>query len=274
MCTITRNESYNSFEVVFDSKPDEATRDLLKASGYRWHKIRGLWYGYKDIAEQLNGTITATEQPTPTKAEQCADKEQQAALMEKYIAVYSATFKSDEKFITWLRSKIARIVELDDGELLPIDKPSIKTDFCFGYGQNGISTQQDYNDAYDAMRYADTNTSYFMRKNIEQLTEWRDRIAEYLNSEKPGYCGTVPKTPYICDTHGNSIIKSLHFMRRWDYEEMLPNTKKLYRQATADELQRILTAYEIEIKAFEKRLQTYLKRYGLSKLNTWTYLSD
>ena len=25
---------------------------------------------------------------------------------------------------------------------------------------------------------------------------------------------------------------------------------------------------------FEKRLHTYLKRYGLSKLHTWTYLVD
>lgn len=29
-----------------------------------------------------------------------------------------------------------------------------------------------------------------------------------------------------------------------------------------------------KIKKFEKRLKTYLKRYGTSKLNIWTYLRD
>lgn len=274
MCTITKNESYNSFEIIFNGKPDEQTRNVLKANGYRWHGVRRLWYGYKDIAEQLNGTTTAIEQHAIVKAEQNTDKEQQTALIEKYIAIYNATFKSDDKFNKWLRGQIARIVELDSDELLEIEKPSIKTDFCFGYGYNGISTQQEIDDAYDAMHYADTNESYFMRKNLEQLTDTRDRLREYLNRERPDYCGTSPRVPYLCDRYDGSKIKSLYFMRVWDYEEMHPNTKKLYRQATADELHRILSAYEIEIKVFEKRLQTYLKRYGLSKLHTWTYLSD
>lgn len=36
----------------------------------------------------------------------------------------------------------------------------------------------------------------------------------------------------------------------------------------------LVDAYKKVLADFEKRLQTYLKRYGLTKLNTWTYLSD
>lgn len=68
MCTIVKNESFNSFELTFSGKPSEKIRAILKANGYRWHGMRRIWYGYKDIAELLNGetveqTGTATEQP-------------------------------------------------------------------------------------------------------------------------------------------------------------------------------------------------------------------
>ena len=133
----------------------------------------------------------------------------------------------------------------------------------------------DYADAAAAMRYADTHSDYFLSKNLEQLTRTVDTIKEYVESEHPGYIGTVPQTPYIGrEWNGGVVVKCLTFMRQWDFENMHSDRQKQYRKATAEELQSILTAYEIEIKAFEKRLQTYLKRYGLSKLHTWTYLSD
>lgn len=271
--TTTRNEQHNSFEIAFDGIPDKATRETLKVNGYKWHGVRKIWYGYKDIADVLNGAENASDSPKTQNSD--TDREQQQKLIDRYMAEHSAAHpNADEKYTKWLRGQIARIVELENGELLEIEKPSIKTDFCFGYGYNGISTQQEIDDAYDAMHYADTNESYFLRKNLEQLTETRDRISEYLNSERPDYCGTSPRVPYLCDRYDGSKIKSLYFMRVWDYEEMPVQTKKLYRQATAEEQKRIFSAYEIEIKVFEKRLQTYLKRYGLSKLHTWTYLSD
>jgi DNA-binding transcriptional ArsR family regulator len=36
----------------------------------------------------------------------------------------------------------------------------------------------------------------------------------------------------------------------------------------------LLAAYEFAKKQFEKRLNTYLKRYGVGKLHTWTYWAD
>ena len=44
--TITKNEAFNSLEITFDSKPSEAVRDALKGLKFRWHKLKGLWYGY------------------------------------------------------------------------------------------------------------------------------------------------------------------------------------------------------------------------------------
>lgn len=168
----------------------------------------------------------------------------------------------------YTRKNTARIVELDNGELLAIDKPRIETRFCFGYGQNGIGTQEDYDKAYDAMHYADTNEGYFVRENLKQLTDEIKSIKDYLRMIAPDYSGTVYAAPYLF--HYGEGLRELTF--RYDYQ--IDDKRDNYRKPTIDELQHIIAAYEIEVKIFEKRLQTYLKRYGLSKLHTWTYLSD
>ena len=50
-------------------------------------------------------------------------------------------------------------------------------------------------------------------------------------------------------------------------------TQKELKPAFAGE---VAKAWEDEKmrKQFEKRLNTYLKRYGLSKIDTWSFLSD
>jgi len=44
--TISRNDAFNSVEVVFTGKPSEAVRSALKGLRFRWHGVRKLWYGY------------------------------------------------------------------------------------------------------------------------------------------------------------------------------------------------------------------------------------
>lgn len=69
---IARNEKFNSFEIIFNGKPGEKIREILKANGYRWHKARGLWYGYKNLREILT-TETGeqlNEQDKPEKTDE------------------------------------------------------------------------------------------------------------------------------------------------------------------------------------------------------------
>lgn len=66
--TITKNKEYNSIEIKFDGIPSEDTRATLKAHGFRWHRLKGVWYGYgdeKEIAELGYGG--QVEQPTEAK---------------------------------------------------------------------------------------------------------------------------------------------------------------------------------------------------------------
>lgn len=51
---IRANEQFKSTEIIFDGKPSESIRNILKANGYRWHKLKCLWYGYKTAEEVKN----------------------------------------------------------------------------------------------------------------------------------------------------------------------------------------------------------------------------
>lgn len=68
---INKNNNFNSLEITFAGKPDEQTRDALKANGYRWHGVRRLWYGYTDeqtIRAALDGvTTTNTDEQTTNR---------------------------------------------------------------------------------------------------------------------------------------------------------------------------------------------------------------
>ena len=96
MCTVAKNDKYNSYELKFDGKPSQEIRDLLKASGYRWNKAKGIWYGYADISAKLN-----TEQKTDEKAEQRADREEQAKLLAEYLELIRAQVYKDEKILEY-----------------------------------------------------------------------------------------------------------------------------------------------------------------------------
>lgn len=270
MCTITKNEQYNSFEVIFDGKPDEATRSTLKANGYRWHSLRRLWYGYKDIARELDSATTSREQTAQAEAERNADRAEQSKLLDRYIAEYLCGRKWAT--VDLVHKSVARIVELNNGDLLAIYKPKIKTSFCFCYGYNGVGTQEEYGNAHAAKEIADTQESCFIRKNLEQLTETIDLMDVYIKSQTEGYCGTVPLVPYL--GYAGESIRTLRFLEKWRLKSMTAARRSNLREPTTDELNKIRSAYEKEVKAFEKRLQSYLKKYGLSKLRTWTYLSD
>ena len=53
MTQININKELNGIEIIFEGKPDAATLDALKANGYRWHRVKKLWYA-KNTAERLS----------------------------------------------------------------------------------------------------------------------------------------------------------------------------------------------------------------------------
>ena len=52
MTTLAINKELNGIEVIFESKPAQAVIDSLKNNGFRWHRVKKLWYA-KNTAERL-----------------------------------------------------------------------------------------------------------------------------------------------------------------------------------------------------------------------------
>ena len=70
---IRKNEQFNSFEIYFDEKPEEATRTALKNLRYRWHATKKCWYGY-GTEEALKAALEGKTETAPAAKKEKAEK--------------------------------------------------------------------------------------------------------------------------------------------------------------------------------------------------------
>lgn len=174
----------------------------------------------------------------------------------------------DQKMIDYCMKKAAYIVELEDGEYTIIDRPEIEKHFCFGYGYCGVSTEDDYQGAADMAHTARTDQDYFIRENLKGL----DESIAHLKDKSLEVYKFVGYNRQEASTKRRSF-RITRLCENPEYEPWawnMPEVKKL----TDQEREALLAGYEVVKQAFIKRLNTYLKRYGLSKVRSWTYLSD
>lgn len=131
------------------------------------------------------------------------------------------------------------------GKLVVFEKPEIRTRFCFA------------DEGEDLGRYKTFNEKDFISENLYWANELRFIDHTAKNCEKW----------YIVRRYYNTDIYTVVCKDSWKAEdgdlEMAPEQVQQYKDALATE----------KVK-FEKRLQAYLKRYGLSKIDKWTYWAD
>ena len=165
-------------------------------------------------------------------------------------------FGDDEWHIKYWMSETSAVVELENNEIHLIQKQKIQTSFCFGYGYCGISDEESENNAYKMANHAKTQESYFINQNLKFFDA---RIKELTENEEV----------YTCRKYFDNE-KVVEYITRDAYR--FENMK--VRKLSDTEKEKLLEAYKTEKAKMEKRLNTYLKRYGLSKIKSWSYLSD
>lgn len=182
-------------------------------------------------------------------------------LREEYRHAEALRWGKDQKMIDYCCKK-ADIVYSVRGHLAEIERPSIETSFCYGYGYCGVSTEEDYQDAARMANHARTNEDYFVEENLRGLNEYIEAL------------GNDNHTAYMTGSNG---LVQLHFCNQWEAEQQKRwaehGNYKMF-VLTDEERKEIAGYYRMEVERFTKRLKTYLKRYGLSKVHSWTYLSD
>ena len=175
----------------------------------------------------------------------------------------------DQKMVDYCTKKAACIVELDNGDIATIDKPDIETSFCFGHGYCGVSTQEDESRAYRMEEHARTQESYFLHENLKGIDE---TIKDLQDTDNYFYKVTKYNRAGADSKYKEIIISD--WRHNMENEPWRYNCYGKVDVLTDAERKAYLDGYKEVRKGFEKRLHTYLKRYGLSKLNTWTYLVD
>lgn len=162
----------------------------------------------------------------------------------------------NERMIKYMMSDTSAVVELENNEIHLIEKQKIQTSFCFGYGYCGISDKESEDRADRMANHAKTQESYFINENLKFFDA---RIKELTENEEV----------YTCRKYfDNEKIVEYITSKYYRFENL-----KL-RKLSDTEKAKLLEAYKAEKVKMEKRLNTYLKRYGLTKIKSWSYLSD
>lgn len=163
--------------------------------------------------------------------------------------IYETELKKiwDQKMVNYCLKEAAVIVNTNQG-LFTIDKPTMQKSFYFGY-DNSIES---YNNIKALTLNAEKYTEYFKKENLEELNE---KLRILKDDKKVIYISSYKKTN----------IKLWAVDDSWGFEKEVLNDKNRSL---------LVEAYENELERFSKRLDTYLKKYGLSKIKTNTYLID
>ena len=147
--------------------------------------------------------------------------------------------------------------KLPNGCIYIVRRPEIKKRFCFGYHND------DYEETAAAAREARDDEEYFRQKNMEQLDEEQRRAHKYRY-----LCDTYDgsrRLVQFCSSYPGREDNDLAYLREKGHEPWL---------ATDEDRKLIDAAYEEARKKFSRRVETYLKKYGLSKVRSWTYWAD
>lgn len=173
-------------------------------------------------------------------------------------AEYSKVYGKDAKMIKYCVNKTSNAVILHNGVIFTFDKPSIETSFCFGYDNDDES----YNNANNMVDNCMNDYSYFVNKNMKHFENLENILKDMTLRCERSYSGRIN----ICSCIWSERALSCHYISKAQLENMF--------FLNNEDIEKIKKALEEEKTKFKKRLETYLKKYGTSKLKVWSYWRD
>lgn len=170
-----------------------------------------------------------------------------------------------EHMRSYCLKEVSNCVRTSFGGLIIFEKPKIETNFCFGYHDSMTDTE-----SYDAANDACENfgEKQFLKKNLAEMQHALE-LYEYSTKHE----GPAVKQLYFARKYSSSNIYKDLFLNEYDVKDKAWMFDGLTK-ATEEDLQKCYAAQKQEYEKIEKRLKSYLKRYGTKKLHTWTYWAD
>lgn len=253
--------SEKAIAVVGDTRD---IKDKLKALGGRFNPRLSCGAGWifskkqqAEVEKLLQGGMEKSSGKPKTKKNEA---------IEEAKAEYLKVWPNDERMVKYCQNEISNAVKLSDGRIVVVKKQKIETSFCFGYSTCGQGSE--YNEASDAAHHAMTSEKYFREQNLKDL---QSKINLLEGKKEKSWWGDPylsQQSYYSCGPINNYKVVAIR------YCDFVEQTKGQYSTISEADKKLIIAMYKEEIAKMNKRLDTYLKRYGLSKLNVWTYWAD
>lgn len=160
---------------------------------------------------------------------------------------------------SWLADSLYKAMKLRDGVFFEFDKPEIEKSFCFGYSSFYGPSYEEASESCKSFSEEDfklRNLEKFDRtvSRYEELLEGRDEVA-------------------IAKCYSGQERGVIYYILDPDYATT-DGVTKLTKEETFDLKEKYLRAVYILRAKFMKQIDSYLKRYGLTKIRKWTYCSD
>lgn len=189
----------------------------------------------------------------------------QDSLKANYRSELEKIYVKDNKMIDWCMKQITVLVPICGGKhIIELTKPSIETDFWFGYSDMGQGCSYEENNG--RMEFVRRNVEdYFYNENLSGIDKMIENIKKILNGKSTM---VARHHHYYYKTSPDSLIHSFHIEHPWD------NAYKDSIEMNKSDLKIMLKAYEVQREKFVKRLETYLKKYGSKHLHVSSYWID
>ena len=184
------------------------------------------------------------------------NREEQANLCKRYVETLG--YNADYNYYF----KNHYFVELDGGYVIAINKPKIITRFCCGEDEGmGGPTIAEAQASLEGKR----TEAGFKAANIggfdETIIDMVGRKVWKFTKEDPDFQSNYRFIPVLVKDNKHATIQN---NCRYVYGEKI-------RVFTDDDFRKVRNAYMMVRADFVKRVNAYWKRFGASKLHTWTY---
>lgn len=263
--------SAKAIAVVGDTKP---IKDELKKLGGKFNPKLSCGAGWifsakkrEEVEKLLAGEYTVIS--TKNDAEKAKPNDNE--LLDEYIQEIKRVW--DGSMLDYFRKKFSYGIRLTNDGILYFEKPKIETSFCFGYSLSQHDSES-FDNANKMAEFASKNEDYFLTKNLE---DYDKQIEAFETGKIDGFSEAYICIHRQCYSDTSLNVWDLNIFHHWTFEEQKEYGDKYgmeYQLVNDTDKAAILAALKHEREKFEKRLKTYLKRYGTSKLKTWSYWRD
>jgi len=171
-------------------------------------------------------------------------------LKQEYQKVWTRKKGIDEKMVEWCMNKIALFLKTEDGYFYILEKEKINTKFWISEGSN-----RSMDEALTICNEIKTKEDYFIEDNLSKI----NALINTINNNK----------------------NNLFFAERFKSSKIVSITTTQYnlfnkenRKLTPDEEAEALKLCEKFKELQTKKINSYLKRFGLSKIQANTFWID